>query len=305
MRNVLVVGGSNTDLVCRAPKLPVAGETLNGTSFDVFAGGKGANQAVAAARAGASVTFSGAVGSDEFGARRLADLAAEGIDLSCVDTINDVSSGVALIVVDDAGENQIVVVPGANGRVSPRTVDRVIDARRWDACLIVLETPFETTAHVVSRLAGRAPVILNAAPYDARLVDLLPNVDVLICNETEASGVLGRDVTPDTALDDAVALRACGCGSAVITLGRHGAFVSDALATWHQPAPEVAVVDTTGAGDSLCGALAASLAEGGSLSDAVAVGVAAGSLAVTRAGAQPSIPSRSEIDAMVSGMIRT
>jgi ribokinase len=296
MSKVLVVGGSNTDLVCRSPRLPVAGETLTGSSFNVFAGGKGANQAVAAARSGALVTFCGAVGDDDFGRQRLADLKLDEIDVSCVEVVEGTSSGVALIVVDDAGENQIVVVSGANGRVSPTTVDRAIDSSAWDALLIVLENPADTTRHAIARMKGRAPVVLNAAPFDPWVTDVLPDVDILVCNEVEASGLLGRQVGADTALADVVALRHLGCRSAVITLGPHGAYVADSSGSWHNPALAVEVVDTTGAGDALCGAIAAWLAEGASLREAVAAGVAAGSLAVTRSGAQPSLPRRAEID---------
>jgi ribokinase len=301
MGRVLVIGGSNTDLVCRSPRLPVAGETLNGTSFAVFAGGKGANQAVAASRAGAAVTFAGAVGDDDFGRQRRDDLVRDGIDVTCVDVIETESSGVALIVVDDEGENQIVVIAGANGRIGIETVDRAADAGAWDALLLVLEVPFETVRHAVSRFAGQTQIVLNAAPYDPRAVELLPHTDVLICNETEASGLLGYPVTVESALDDARSLRALGCTCAIITLGAYGAFVATVDDAWVTSAPPVEVVDTTGAGDAFCGSLTAWLACGASLRDAVSAGVVAGSIAVTRNGAQPSLPSWDDIMARLAG----
>jgi ribokinase len=299
---VLVIGGSNTDLVCRAPRMPMPGETLNGTTFAIYPGGKGANQAVAASRAGADVVFGGAVGDDDFGRQRLSDLRADGVDTRLAREQSQCSSGVALIIVDDRGENQIVVIPGANERIDAGFVDDVIDQSNAEILLAVVEIPVDVLGHAILRSAGRHRVILNVAPFDARVRAFIPQIDVLVCNESEASGLLGRSVSFDSALRDVEALRQLACGTAIITLGEHGACVADAGGSWVEPAPTVKVVDTTGAGDTFCGVLAAWLSNGASMRDAVRAGVVAGSLAVTRAGAQPAIPRRAEIlAAMAAG----
>ena len=302
MAGVLVIGSSNTDLVCRATRIPAPGETIAGRSFATFAGGKGANQAVAAARAGAAVTFVGAHGGDDFGPARRADLAAEGIDVSHMRRVAGVSSGVASIVVDDRGENQIVYVPGANASVSVDEARVALAEVSYRVLSLTFEVPFETVAHSLTHRREQSLAVLNAAPYDARLGTLLPNVDVLICNEGEASALLGRQVTFESALDDARSILERGVDAVVLTLGGHGAVAADASGAWHTPAPPVEPVDTTGAGDAFCGALCAWLAAGESLRNAVSAGVAAGSLAVTRDGAQPSLPSREAIVRMLDTM---
>jgi ribokinase len=301
MGRVLVLGGSNTDLVCRAPRMPQPGETLNGRSIAIFAGGKGANQAVAAARSGATVHFCGAVGDDDFGRQRLADLQRDGIDTSQVQTIAGCASGVALIVVDDAGENQIVVIPGANGQVGGDYLAHVVGSTGADVLLVVLEVPLPSIAQAVAAAAGKMRVVVNAAPFHEAVRELVPHIDVLVCNETEAAAILGRAVTPASATSAALALRELGCRTAIITIGPHGAAVADGDDTWLEPAPDVQVVDTTGAGDSFCGALAAWLADGATVRQAVRAGVVAGSLAVTQEGAQPSIPERSAILDVLDG----
>jgi ribokinase len=295
MGRVLVIGSSNTDLVCRSPRIPAPGETITGRSFTTFAGGKGANQAVAAARAGADVCFVGACGDDQFGVARLADLKAERIDIGRVRVTPGVSSGVALIVVDDSGENQIVYVPGANATID---VDAAREARTevtHDVLSLTFETPYKAVEVAVRERRPGTVVVLNAAPYDERLAALLRDLDVLICNEIEASALLGRPVTNEGAIADAAEIVERGVLAVALTLGAHGAVVADASGAWHVAATTVEVVDTTGAGDAFCGAMCAWLADGHSLRDAVQAGVAAGSLAVTKAGAQPSLPKRVEI----------
>jgi len=295
MAGVLVIGSSNTDLVCRATRIPAPGETITGRSFATFAGGKGANQAVAAARAGARVTFVGARGDDDLGIAREADLLAEGIGIDRLRVIPGVSSGVALIVVDDRGENQIVYVPGANSQISVDDARSAVRDVEHRVLSLTFEVPVETVAFAVQQKSDDALVVLNAAPYDERLVDLLGYLDVLICNEVEASALLGQPVSDATAIDAASAILERGPRSVVLTLGPSGAFAADASGAWHSPAPPVESVDTTGAGDAFCGALCAWLADGRSLREAVRAGVAAGSLAVTREGAQPALPTRGAI----------
>ncbi|HEX5163791.1 MAG TPA: ribokinase [Thermomicrobiales bacterium] len=299
MAGVLVIGSSNTDLVCRTTSLPRPGETVAGRSFATFPGGKGANQAVAAARAGAAVTFVGAHGDDEFGAARLADLVADGINVSRFKLIEGIASGVAAIVVDERGENQIVYVPGANAEISIADAAAALSEVEHRVISLTFEAPFDVVVHAVQHHPSNSLVVLNAAPFDERVGDLLPDVDVLICNEGEASAILGRPVTTATAIDDAIALRSRGAGAAVITLGADGAVAADPGGSWLTPSPKVSAVDTTGAGDAFCGVLSAWLAAGESLRAAVSAGVAAGALAVTRDGAQPSLPVRDEIVAML------
>lgn len=301
---VLIVGSSNTDLVCRGPRLPVAGETVIGSSFAVFPGGKGANQAVAAARAGAAVAFAGAIGADDFGRARLAELRAEGVDTAQVTVVPDAASGVALIVVDERGENQIVVVPGANARLTTGAVDAALAARAPDALGLVLEVPLDVVAHAARVAPDTTRVVLNAAPFDPAIGAFLDQIDVLVCNATEAAGLLQREVTAEHATDAVQALLRHGCGAAVITLGSRGAVAADASGVFRVAAPAVHAVDTTGAGDACCGALLAWLAGGATLRDVVRAGVAAGALAVTREGAQPSLPWRAEVERLLEEVPR-
>ena len=298
---VLVIGSVNTDLVCRVAALPRAGETLRGLDFATYPGGKGANQAVAAARAGALVTLVGAVGDDAFGAARRAELAADHIDISRLRGVAGVPTGTALIVVDAAGENQIVIVPGANAAV---TVADALDALANVPHVVLsltLETPFETVAAVLTHARAGVRVVLNAAPFDARLHDVLPLSDVLICNQPEAAALLGHSIGSDS-VPAAAELLALGPHAVIVTLGAAGAtFASADGAGWIQ-APRVRAVDATGAGDAFCGAFTAWLAADWPFEQAVRAGVAAGALAVKRHGAQPSLPRRAEILDMLSAL---
>jgi ribokinase len=299
MGNVLVVGSSNTDLVARTPRLPSPGETVAGSSFAPFAGGKGANQAVAAARAGAAVSFAGAIGDDVFGLERRSDLERDGIDTQFLRVISGVASGVALIVVDHTGENVIVMVPGANALVDAETSVAVAASVPHDVLSLVLEIPFETIEALVLRKRVGSRVVLNAAPFDARIASLLPNIDVLMCNETEASHLLGWPVNHQNAERAAEELLRVGCGVAAITLGSAGVAVASSDGTFSIPSVIVPAIDTTGAGDAFCGAVAAWLADGESMESAMRAGVAAGACAVTVEGAQPSLPDRAAILAMM------
>jgi ribokinase len=295
MGHVLVVGSSNTDLVARTPRLPSPGETVAGSSFATFAGGKGANQAVAAARAGANVTFAGATGDDAFGLERRADLERDGIDTRYVRVIPGAASGVALIIVDGGGENIIVMVPGANGLVDAGTALDVAASVPHDILSLVLEIPFETIEALVRGKQRGSRVVLNAAPFDRRVAALLPEVDLLICNETEASHLLGSPVSPGNAQRAAEDLVSLGCAAAAITLGSAGVAVAAQDAAFVVPSVTVSVVDSTGAGDAFCGAVSAWLAAGESLESSMRAGVAAGACAVTVEGAQPSLPDRASI----------
>ncbi|MEJ2340104.1 MAG: ribokinase [Gemmatimonadales bacterium] len=297
---IAVIGSSNTDLVVRAPALPAAGQTVLGTSFFSAAGGKGANQAVAAARLGAQVTLVARVGLDEFGQASLSNLRSEGIDTSFVVEDPDALSGVALIVVCDEGENAIAVAPGANALLGPEDVDRAAEAiEAADILLMQLETPMPTVACAVSRAqAAGVPVILNPAPAAPIDVRVLRDVSVLTPNTGEAialAGVGGSGI--EAARLAARQLRAAGVRRVIVTLGAEGALLEEEGTSAVRPAPPVAAVDTTAAGDAFNGALAVALAEGARLEAAADFANRAAALSTTREGAQPSLPTRPQVDA--------
>jgi ribokinase len=291
MGRVVVVGSINTDLVARSGELPRPGETVLGSDFTIVGGGKGANAAVAAARLGASVAFVGCLGEDDFGRARLADLDREGIDTALICRSDRASSGVALIVVDAAGENTIVVVSGTNALVGPDVVTELVFAP-GDLLLTQLELPLPTVEAALRR-AREAGVttVLNAAPYNPAIREALPFVDFLVLNEVEGADLLGWErVTMATAPEAIAAILARGVGAVALTLGAHGVWVGRGTACRHLPAPQVRVVDTTAAGDAFTGALAFGLAAGDDLFAAAERAVIVGSLTVTKAGAQPSLP---------------
>ncbi|WP_244813471.1 ribokinase [Caballeronia sp. Lep1P3] len=300
---VTVVGSLNMDLVARAPRLPMPGETLAGHAFAQVPGGKGGNQAVAAARLGAHVTMIGCVGNDPNGAILKASLEAEGIDCAALATSPDAPTGVALIIVDDASQNAIVIVAGSNAQVSPASVHaQEAMLARADVIVCQLETPPETVRAALE--AGRRlarTTILNPAPAASALpADWFALIDYLIPNELEAATLSGIDIaTPDDARRAALALKAKGARNVVITLGAQGVFalLDGDDAGQHMPSPKVEAVDTTAAGDTFIGGFAAELARGSAVADAIAFGQRAAALAVTREGAQPSIPHRGEIAA--------
>ena len=296
--SVCVVGSINMDLVVRSPRLPAAGETVIGAAFQQHPGGKGANQAVAAARLGAEVSFVSAVGDDANGGLMLDALASEQVSLEYVETRNGLTTGVALITTDSAGENTIVVASGANAEVSPQQVDRCADAIRDAAVtLAVLEVPVETVSRAaeLSAEAGR-PFILNAAPAKHLPKSLLSRVGVLICNQVEAA-VLSDHTGADLGTV-ARALLALGPKSVIMTLGAGGALIDDHDKGMRRiPALAVQPIDTVGAGDCFCGALAARLAAGESLEEAARFACVAAGLATERAGAIPGMPSLDEVRA--------
>lgn len=294
---VVVVGSVNSDLVVRVAALPRPGETVAGERFAIVGGGKGANAAVAAARLGAAVALVACLGDDDFGAARLAELAREGLDLGGVRRAGDEPSGVALIAVDAAGENSIAIAPGANALLGPADV-ATLTLGPGDLLLTQLEVPLATVEAALRRArAAGATALLNAAPFRPEAVALLPLTDVLIVNELEAAGLLDLPrITPAAALDAVAALLDRGPGAVALTLGPHGAYAGRGDERRHLPAPAVAVVDTTAAGDAFTGALAAALAAGRDFFAATELAVRAGSLAVTKAGAQPSLPRRDELE---------
>jgi ribokinase len=304
MSYILVIGSLNMDLVVKTERIPAAGETVKGISFSTIPGGKGANQAVAARRLGRMpVKLAGAIGADAFGAALKTALVEAGVDVDHVAEKSGMSTGTATIVVDQAGDNRIIIVPGANGQVLPGDVDRLEQVIAGAAILLLqFEIPLETIEQAV-RTARRfsVPVMLNPAPAAPIPDPLLGGVRYLIVNETEAALLSGRSVTdPETAFPAAETLRARGPEYVVVTLGDRGALVVGAGTHFHHPARPVPVVDTTAAGDSFVGALAVGCAEGLEVEAAVPIAVAAGTLAVTRFGAQPSIPTREEVENFIS-----
>jgi len=300
--SILVVGSSNTDMIIRLDRIPRPGETILGGRFVTAAGGKGANQAVGAARAGGDVTFVARVGRDMFGDRALAGFEHDGIDVRYVARDRAAPSGVALIFVARDGENSIAVASGANGALSPADVRRASRAFSRAAVLVMqLETPL-ATVQAAADLAGRAGarVILNPAPARPLPGALLKRVSILTPNESEAGLLTGIAVTSDASAARAAArLRARGVGTVIVTLGARGALVADADGARLVPGFAVKAVDTTAAGDVFNGALAVALGEGRGMPEAVRFANAAAALSVTRLGAQMSAPRRREIDAFL------
>jgi ribokinase len=289
---VVVAGSANMDLVGIAPRLPRPGETLLGDDFLMGPGGKGANQAIAAARAGASCTFLGAIGSDAFGVTLKARLTASGVDTSHVRVAYG-SSGVAVVMVDRAGENSIIVSPGANAWFTGLGEPEIAAIADADVLLCQLEIPVATVIEAAraARTAGTR-VVLNAAPAMVLPAELLDNVDLLIVNEIEAQAIAGAT------RDDPAPLLAV-VPRAVLTLGGEGAWYGDRDGRSQRiPAVDVPIVDTTAAGDAFTGAFAVAWGEDRDLVDAVRWACAAGGACVRTVGASGSLPTRAEIDAL-------
>ena len=303
---VTVVGSLNVDLVCRAMRRPDKGETLIGDAFDIFTGGKGFNQATAAARLGTDVTLIGSVGTDIFGDMLLAATGNEHIDSRFVTKRTNVGTGVATIVIEPDGDNSIIVVPRANMALTTANIDAAADCiADADVLLLQLETPIavsEYAAAIAKKHDTR--VILNPAPAQPLPDNLLGYVDILTPNQSETELLSGMKVSNhEEARRAAEVLRARMVDTAdaavVLTLGAQGALMLTATTSEHISALSVEPVDTTGAGDAFCGALATALASGETLRSAVAFANAAGAAAVTVTGATPSMPTRTKIDRLM------
>ncbi len=296
---IVVIGSINMDLVARTPRIPLAGETLIGSDFVTTPGGKGANQAVAVARLSHPVSMIGAVGEDVFGAALLDNLRAAGVDTSAVERVSG-PSGVAQIQVADNGQNSIIVVPGANGKVTPAAVDRHAGLIR-DAGIVLLqlEIPMETVLYTLELCASASvPVMLDPAPA-APLPDAVwSRLAWFTPNETEAALYVGAEVTPEIAAQH---LLARGLTGVVLKRGSEGAYIADAQGNseWI-PAFPVQAIDTVGAGDCFNGAFAVALMQGQSPKAAARFASAAAAISVTRRGAQASIPKRAEVDAFLA-----
>ncbi|MCE3553583.1 PfkB family carbohydrate kinase [Pseudonocardia sp. RS11V-5] len=309
---VVVVGAVNVDMVVRAPRLPGPGETVVGPGVERFGGGKGANAAVAAARAGAEVRYVGAVGADDVGSGAVAELRAEGIDVGAVAVLEGVPTGVALIVVDEAGENQIAVGGGANAAVDPEAVrSAVAGAAGWAGCVLVsTEIPEEAVAAAVESAAAQGiPCVVNSAPVLPVLGRLLRHGPVLTPNATEIrdlAALLPAGDGPATEADRAAALARRTNAEVVVTLGGDGVLVVDpGGGTEHVPAHPVAEVrDTTGAGDTFNGVLAAGLAAGDPVVRAVRRAAVAAALSVAESGARSGMPGGARIEAELAASAR-
>jgi ribokinase len=306
--HVTVVGSLNADLVVRVPRFPAAGETITGLGFARFPGGKGANQAYAAARMGARTTMIGQVGDDDLGRWLTAHLAAGGVNVTGIACSTGEGTGLALITIDGSGQNQIVLVPGANGAFTP---DRLRRDLGWTSgrrvLLLQLEIPMATVIQAAE--AGRAAgalVVLDPAPAVPLPPELVRLVDLLTPNETELAIITGGGTVTG---DDDVRRRAedlqrQGAASVIVKCGARGAQLYGALGEHAWSTRSVTAVDTTAAGDTFNGALAAVLASGQDIERAGRLAVAAATISVTRPGAQPSMPARSEVEAWVAGTDR-
>jgi ribokinase len=303
---IYVVGSLNADLAQSVPRLPLAGETLQGGDLRTFAGGKGGNQAFAAARMGGRVAMIGQVGDDSFGAVLVDSLRSAGVNTERVAVVKG-SSGTAMILVLPNGENAIVLSPGANGTLTPAAAEQRLDSfTRGSFLLCQLEIPLETVAHSLAAAKRQgATTILDPAPATADCLAMLGDIDFLTPNETEALQLLGRAGTID---DDAQARRAAGelrergAATVVLKLGSRGCCVVDREIAVVVPGYEVSAVDTTAAGDTFNGAFACALGQGRAVVDAARFANAAGALSVTRPGAQSSIPTREEVEQFLAGV---
>ncbi len=299
---VVVVGSINADQVVRVERRPGPGETVGGASLELLPGGKGANQAVAAARCGATVAMVGLVGDDELGRAQLAALLAEQVEVSNVRATASAPTGLALVLLTPDGENSIAVVPGANERLTPADVELAAPLLGAAAVLVTqLEIPLEAVARAVGLAGDRTLVVLNCAPARILPASVLAATDVLVVNEHEAAALTGRGVQgAGGSLEAAAELLGMGPSSVVVTLGAEGAVVLDGARRAagdeggegaRVAPPRVQVLDTTGAGDAFVGALAAALGRGWPLLDAVRFGVAVGSATTTRRGARAVVPT--------------
>ncbi|MCW1842721.1 ribokinase [Prosthecomicrobium hirschii] len=300
MPRIIVLGSINMDLVVTADRFPGPGETIAGETFRTFSGGKGANQAVAAARMGAKVAFVGAVGADAFGTDLVAGMAAEGIDTAAVATIPGVATGTAQITVAQ-GENCIVVVAGANAAVDGAAAAGLVGP--GDRIVAQLEVPVAAiaSAFAAARSAG-AETLLNAAPAQPEVRDLLPLTDILIVNETELDLIAGwLGASGDSVAARARALIAAGPSTVVVTLGAAGLVAVTAAANIELGGHRVVPVDTTGAGDCFVGTLAAGLGSGAGLADTLETANAAAALSVQKPGAAPSMPRAEDVRAFLAG----
>ena len=300
---ITVVGSSNTDLIIKMPRLPVPGETVLGNQFVIAAGGKGANQAVAAARLGAMVTFVARLGKDDFGNSALTGFEKEKINTEFVFRDEESPSGVALIFVGETGENMIAAAQGANARLSREDIDKADEAiKNADIVVLQLETTMDAVIRTVEIASERhIPIILNPAPGRKLGPALVEKISYLTPNETEAEILTGVQVVDQSTAERAGAqLLQRGAQNVIITMGKSGAVLVNSAGSLLVPAFQVKPVDTTAAGDAFNGGLAYAIAVGQPLEEAMRFANAVAALAVTRMGAQPSMPAKTEVDGLLA-----
>jgi len=300
MPNILVVGSLNADLVVRTPRFPQPGETISGEDLQVIPGGKGANQAVAAARLGANVSMLGRVGKDNFGDFLLDNLKSNHVDTTLIQR-DDASTGTATIIVDSNGQNSIVLSAGTNGKVSSADVEHA-SFSTFSLLLLQLEIP-TPTVYSATKLAKQngVRVVLNPAPAKQLPNELISLADFIIPNETELSLLTGMDVNNIPSAEKAAqALLDKGAQNVIVTLGSKGAFIVNKETSKQVGTYQVNVIDTTAAGDAFIGGFASVLDSSTSLADAVHYGCACGALATTKFGAQPSLPTKEEVEEFIS-----
>jgi len=302
MGKILVIGSSNTDLIAKVKRFPVAGETIEGLTFLQAMGGKGANQALAAHRAGGDVTFITCLGNDANGQNTLKYYRQEGLDVSLSLQVDEVPSGTAMIWVDEQGENCIVIIAGANKMLNPGYIlelEETIAAA--DIVVLQMEIPYETIK-TVCEIAHKKHkmILLNAAPAQQLDIDLIRKIDILIVNESEAETISGRKMEAEGEEDVVDSLLAMGAKTVILTLGEKGCLFKNSQVRYALPAFRVKALDSTAAGDTFCGALAAELSKEKGWEEILKFATAASAICVTQMGAQPSIPTEREIQEFLS-----
>lgn len=297
MSKILVIGSSNTDLIAKLKKFPKEGETIKGRAYLQAMGGKGANQALAAHRLGGDVRFVTCLGNDANGLNAIEYYKKEGLDASLSLIVDDTPSGVAMIWVDDTGENSIVIIAGANDKLSSDYIKQIEDEiLKSDLIVLQMEIPYETVKYICGFASkNNKQVMLNVAPAMDLDSDVINKIDILVVNETEAELVSSESIEQIGVEAVVDKLRAMGVKTVVLTLGDKGAVLKNDELYLRVPAFSVDPVDTTAAGDTFCGALAAGLSKGNSWQQALEFASAAAAICVTRMGAQPSIPVESEV----------
>ena len=301
MPDILVVGSLNADLVVQVPRFPQPGETISGSDLQIIPGGKGANQAVAAARQGSSVSMLGRVGNDSFGPELIHNLKQNNVETSRVQIDPGSATGTAIIAVDATGQNNIVLSPGGNGQVRPTDVVNV-SFSNYKLLLLQLEIPIEavTSAAQRARESGLR-VLLNPAPARSLPEELISLSDFILPNESELSLLTNQPVHDISSAEKAAkALLAGGAQNVIVTLGANGALIINKNITKHIPSFDVLVVDTTAAGDAFIGGFASALLRNKSLEEAVRYGCACGALATTKFGAQPSLPMKEDVERFIA-----